>query len=223
VSLPVEITQKKKLKRASASIRDGKIKVQVPQWWSKASKEAAINELVQRLENSDSRQKKLLNSPGERITLHNLAALTAYVTRINHETFNAPVGKIRMGWSKYSQLAQLNLQSRTLTISKYCLTNVPEAALRYLVVHELAHCYEANHSRRFWALVAQHVPDYKYQSKVIKAVHQQAVHDAEAAHQPTAPKNKAQSPQAQQPNITPLPRPKPWPMIETVMQQLKFW
>jgi predicted metal-dependent hydrolase len=31
----------------------------------------------------------------------------------------------------------------------------------YVVVHELAHLTEMNHSAKFWALVADVLPDYK--------------------------------------------------------------
>lgn len=33
--------------------------------------------------------------------------------------------------------------------------------IRYVVVHEFAHFIEPNHSSRFWAIVAEYVPDYK--------------------------------------------------------------
>lgn len=31
----------------------------------------------------------------------------------------------------------------------------------YVVIHELAHCLEMNHSQRFWNIVARYYPDYK--------------------------------------------------------------
>ena len=37
----------------------------------------------------------------------------------------------------------------------------PERVVDYIVVHELCHLLELNHSRKFWALVAQIIPDYK--------------------------------------------------------------
>jgi predicted metal-dependent hydrolase len=37
----------------------------------------------------------------------------------------------------------------------------PEEVLEYVVVHELCHIRIKNHSSQFWALVAEHLPDYK--------------------------------------------------------------
>lgn len=40
------------------------------------------------------------------------------------------------------------------------LIHAPHDVLDYVVVHELAHLHEFNHSPRFWARVAAHCPDY---------------------------------------------------------------
>jgi predicted metal-dependent hydrolase len=37
----------------------------------------------------------------------------------------------------------------------------PDDIIDYLVVHELCHLMEANHSRRYWGLVEKHVPDWR--------------------------------------------------------------
>ena len=47
-------------------------------------------------------------------------------------------------------------------ISKPCnLQMVAERVMDYVVIHELAHRKEMNHSARFYAVVAQQMPDYK--------------------------------------------------------------
>ncbi|WP_018715934.1 M48 family metallopeptidase [Brachymonas chironomi] len=43
------------------------------------------------------------------------------------------------------------------------LLHFPSAVLDYVVVHELCHLREMNHSPRFWALVEQLMPDYREQ------------------------------------------------------------
>ena len=43
----------------------------------------------------------------------------------------------------------------------YRLFEKDRAVIRYVVVHEFAHFIEPNHSKRFWAIVADIVPDYK--------------------------------------------------------------
>ena len=41
------------------------------------------------------------------------------------------------------------------------LLQAPESVRDYLILHELAHLKEMNHSRRFWSEVARMCPDYR--------------------------------------------------------------
>ena len=50
----------------------------------------------------------------------------------------------------------------------YRLMMYPEAAIDYVVVHELAHLRELNHSSDFYKVVASVLPDYKERIKLLK-------------------------------------------------------
>ena len=41
----------------------------------------------------------------------------------------------------------------------------PPEVVDYILVHELAHLREPNHSDEFWSLVAEHDPEYKVHSQ----------------------------------------------------------
>ncbi len=48
------------------------------------------------------------------------------------------------------------------------LALVPPDVMDYVVVHELCHIREMNHSKQFWALVEQALPDYKSRKKWLR-------------------------------------------------------
>ena len=56
-------------------------------------------------------------------------------------------------WGSCSQKKNLNFNWR--------LVMVPPAVLDYIIIHELMHLIELNHSKKFWRLVAGVCPDYQ--------------------------------------------------------------
>ena len=57
------------------------------------------------------------------------------------------------------------LQKVTLN---YNLIYMDTKYLDYVIVHELSHLIHANHSREFWALVEENMPQYKKYRKEMK-------------------------------------------------------
>lgn len=47
-----------------------------------------------------------------------------------------------------------------------------ERAVDYVVVHELAHTIEHNHSKRFWKVVGEYVPDYEQRRKLLSELYE---------------------------------------------------
>ena len=69
---------------------------------------------------------------------------------------------------KYNKVTVRNQSTRWGSCSKsgnlnfnYNLSLLPENLVDYIIVHELCHLGEFNHSKNFWDLVARAVPDYK--------------------------------------------------------------
>jgi hypothetical protein len=57
------------------------------------------------------------------------------------------------------------------------LVQTPDAVRDYVLIHELMHLRQPNHSRRFWALVARACPDYDTARRWLRA-HEAALLDA---------------------------------------------
>lgn len=66
---------------------------------------------------------------------------------------NIQVRRLKSRWGSCSSRGHLSFS--------LSLVQLPESVADYVVVHELAHLHEMNHSAAFWAQVAAVMPDFK--------------------------------------------------------------
>lgn len=58
---------------------------------------------------------------------------------------------------------------RHMNFSLYLML-YPDECIDYVVVHEIAHLTELNHSERFWAIVESVLPDYEYRRDLLMSL-----------------------------------------------------
>lgn len=86
--------------------------------------------------------------------------IAAYHPRIGGEYGRVAVRDQRSRWGSCSSKHNLNFNWKLIL--------APAEALDYVVVHELCHLREFNHSPRFWRLVRAQLPEYEVWKKWLK-------------------------------------------------------
>lgn len=78
---------------------------------------------------------------------------------------------------EYNRISVRNQKTRWGSCSKkrninfnYKMVFLPERLADYIVVHELCHTKELNHSKNFWSLVKEILPDYNELRGEIKRI-----------------------------------------------------
>ncbi len=84
------------------------------------------------------------------------------VNELNNLYFQKSIKSVNLkynhtNWGSCSSEGNVNLSTRLLF--------APEAVVDYVIIHELAHLIELNHSERFWKLVEDAMPEYKRAEK----------------------------------------------------------
>jgi predicted metal-dependent hydrolase len=79
--------------------------------------------------------------------------VAAWATRMDTTYQGCAVKELRSRWGSCSTRRHLNFNWRLIL--------APPGALDYVIIHELCHLYEWNHSKLFWQRVAVWQPDYE--------------------------------------------------------------
>ena len=89
-------------------------------------------------------------------------SLDKYNVVYNYKYKDVRIKNQKTRWGSCSQSGNLNFS--------YRLVYMPVRMAEYIVVHELCHIGQLNHSKKFWALVAMTFPDYKIIEKQLRKV-----------------------------------------------------
>jgi hypothetical protein len=89
-----------------------------------------------------------------------LARLHELSARLDMPYRRARIKRQRTRWGSCSRDQTINLNARLLF--------QPPEVMDYVLIHELCHLQELNHSRRFWSLVARHDPEYRAHDRALR-------------------------------------------------------
>jgi predicted metal-dependent hydrolase len=87
-----------------------------------------------------------------------LPEISRRVNELNQLYFKNEIKNVRLkynqsNWGSCSSKGNINLSTRLLF--------APQDVIDYVIIHELAHFLEMNHSPRFWKIIAEAMPNYK--------------------------------------------------------------
>ncbi len=178
-SIPDSIQIIRSSRRRTLSLQvkhDGQVIVRAPQTASLREIESFVRKnagwLRKHLEMAERQRAAEAEFSAQPFTMEEIRALADQALRVipGRVARFAPVVGVKYGritirnqrtrWGSCSAKGNLNFN---------CLLMLaPPEVLDYVIVHELCHRKEMNHSPRFWAEVAKVIPDYKSREKWLK-------------------------------------------------------
>ncbi|WP_410507056.1 SprT family zinc-dependent metalloprotease [Methanosarcina hadiensis] len=144
---PLKILPAEGIKKLSVSFNESEINVHIPGGVSEELKPALIKKAIWNFYSgcAESEVGKFLKVYSEKL-------------KINPPVFKVKHQKRRWGSCSADNVLRINFK----------LIMAPPEQLEYVVVHELCHVKEKNHSAKFWKLVGELMPDYQVHRKSLK-------------------------------------------------------
>ena len=135
-------------KTGTARIRDGILEIKIPRNMADNERSRLLSGLIHRV-----------------ISAFFLPQIRKRVEDINARYFNSEIRNVRLknnrsNWGSCSSKGNINLSSRLLL--------APYDVLDYVIIHELAHTKELNHSDNFWRIVASIMPDFRQKEEWLR-------------------------------------------------------
>ena len=132
----------------AAKLKDGDITLKLAKGDEETNLQKAIRHLLSRVVSKDFKQE-----------------ITEKVQRWNQQYFQKDIKSVNLkyntsNWGSCSSKGNINLSSRLLF--------APDDVIDYVIVHELAHLIEMNHSAKFWKIVSDIMPNYKEKERWLK-------------------------------------------------------
>jgi predicted metal-dependent hydrolase len=153
-------------KTISMRFKNQELIVKAPFFVTKGMIDDFVNKNTDWIEKQVSRQEESILDP-EKIDEYKKEARAYIVPTVEKYAlkFGFHYNKIRITsattrWGSCSSKKNLNFS--------YRLILAPKEAVDYVIVHELCHLRQMNHSKKFWNEVANIMPDYKIHEKWLK-------------------------------------------------------
>lgn len=157
---------------------DGSVEVRGPFRLSKAKADAFVEAKADWIYKTQQRlveqnqKKQPINLSREEVEQYKKEAASLFQARCNYfadkmgvQYQQIKINQAKTRWGSCNSKGNLHFTFR--------LVFAPAELVDYVIVHELAHLKEFNHSPRFWAVVEKVLPDYKERRSFLRAFGQQ--------------------------------------------------
>lgn len=156
--------------------REGQIKVSKPKHINISqvesfilSKSTWINHHLDRIRSIPIKETQKPKLTRKDYLLHKNTALELVTKKLalynQHYCFdykNISIKNTKTRWGSCSRRSYLNFN--------YKIALIPEHLADYIIVHELCHLGQFNHSQKFWNLVAETIPDYAVRVRELRKI-----------------------------------------------------